>query len=783
VCGAVSGNLEAIDFDCAGAAYDPWRAIVREVDPDLLTKLVVERSPSGGYHVFYRCEEPVPGNVKLAQRTVHVDGSDEVLLYGKKFKPRRDAQGRWHVVVTLVETRGEGGIIVCAPSLGYHVEQGTIDAIPTITREQREQLIVAALSLNEVWPESPEATRVARRDGDRRPGDDFSRRGDIRPVLIRHGWTFVRQGGNGNELWRRPGKTDGWSASLRDGVLYCFSSNAAPFEPGRAYSSFAVLALLDHGGDFAAAARQLADEGYGTQSGTDAAGTQSTDWQAADQPDVDLPTDVPIAEQLVRLAMRHYRFGRTDRDEPFAVEIGGPNVALPLRGHSDALRARLAKLYHDRAGRPCGSSTLGDALSVLVGTALNAEPEPVHLRLASHDDGVVIDLGDPRGRAVIVRPGGWEVVERSPVSFRRSALTGTLPIPERGGTLNELRELLNVSDESWPQIVGWLVAALVPDIPHPILLLSGLQGAGKSCAARLLTTLVDPSPAPLRSEPKDLEQFSVMTGGSWVTCFDNLCSIPAWLSDCLCRVTSGDGLAKRKLYTDSEVSVLAHRRVVLLTSIDPGAIRGDLADRLLLIELENIDDSARRPEREIDATFEARRPRLFGALLDVLAAALSQLPHVRLERLPRMADFARVLAACDAAGVTRGALDRYLGQRGRVMEEVVETDPFATAIIELVRKRGTWRGTATQLLRAVDPIDPAWRPPDCWPKPNTVSGKLKRLTPALQAKGVTVTFERVGHDRRRVIRLACAVDVDPSTDDASPADSAGWEFWASAARG
>ena len=57
---------------------------------------------------------------------------------------------------------------------------------------------------------------------------------------------------------------------------------------------------------------------------------------------------------------------------------------------------------------------------MLAGSALDAEPEQVVLRLAAIEDGIVIDFGDSDGRAVVVRPGQWEVVERSPVLFRRT---------------------------------------------------------------------------------------------------------------------------------------------------------------------------------------------------------------------------------------------------------------------------------------------------------------------------------------------------------------------------
>ncbi|MGB9690273.1 MAG: hypothetical protein ACPLY8_15440, partial [Thermogutta sp.] len=94
VCGAVSGNLEMLDFDLGGEAFNAWYAKVRESDATLPDRLVIEQPPSGGWHVVYRCQEAVCGNLKLAQRIEWAAGPDEVTIAGKTYKPRRDAQGR-----------------------------------------------------------------------------------------------------------------------------------------------------------------------------------------------------------------------------------------------------------------------------------------------------------------------------------------------------------------------------------------------------------------------------------------------------------------------------------------------------------------------------------------------------------------------------------------------------------------------------------------------------------------------------------------------------------------
>ncbi len=264
VCGGISGNLEIIDFDGGGEAMAPWSSAVEAIAPDLLNRLVIESTPSGGCHIVYRCAEPVAGNTKLAQRRIEVESGDPVVIGGKEFVPRQEPSGAWVVTPVLIETRGEGGLFLCAPSDGYRLIVGDLCNPPVITAEEREILLDCARALDEMPKPIVGASPVRPRDaaGPLRPGDDFNQRGDPRPILIKHGWTLVVPGEN--EHWCRPGKSRGTSATLKNGVFYVFSTNAAPFEAEKGYSPFAVYAMLEHNGDFTQAAAALRAEGYGT---------------------------------------------------------------------------------------------------------------------------------------------------------------------------------------------------------------------------------------------------------------------------------------------------------------------------------------------------------------------------------------------------------------------------------------------------------------------------------------------------------------------------------------
>ncbi|MFN0134988.1 MAG: hypothetical protein ACKVS9_02605, partial [Phycisphaerae bacterium] len=468
------------------------------------------------------------------------------------------------------------------------------------------------------------------------------------------------------------------------------------------------------------------------------------------------------SDRLVSLALERYRLGLTDKGEAFAVRRDGPNIALTFRGSRDALRAGLASDYRRAYSRVATASALSDALNTLEGDAADCERETVHLRVGRDETDVILDLGDADGRAVRITPGGWTILDYSPILFRRTPLTGALAEPVRNGDLSRLREFLNVDDAGWPLLIGWLVSALIPEIPHPIVLFGGEQGTGKSSASRLLVALVDASPSPLRSVPRDSEAWAMAANGSWVVAIDNVSMIPHWWSDALCKAVTGDGWCRRALYTDSQLAVVCFRRCIILNSIDTGALRGDLGDRLLLVDLDRIEPTRRRREAEMQAEFDAARGAILGGLLDLTVRVLRELPNVEPERLPRMADFACILAACDQANGT-DSLGLFMAQKGRIAEDLIDGDPVGTAVARFMGDRDDWDSTPSDLLRALAPFKPE-AVDRHWPgSAAKLSGALKRLAPVLGAVGIeTQHSRRSGGNRERRITLRKVVPAVPS---------------------
>ncbi|WP_199831780.1 ATP-binding protein [Streptomyces sp. ERV7] len=475
------------------------------------------------------------------------------------------------------------------------------------------------------------------------------------------------------------------------------------------------------------------------------------------------------ASQLAALARERYELFMSDDGRPYGVTIGGPNLALPLRGKA-GLRSQLARQFADsNNGTVPSQSALADAMTVLEGIAAVADPRTPQLRVARHHERIIIDLGTSDGRCVAVDTDGWQRLPASPVVFRRSGAMKPLPEPVSDGDgLAKLRTLLNTTDDGFELLAAWLVASFIPDLPHPILAFRGEQGTGKSKGAAMVIGIIDPSGAPKRTAPRDLKSWAVQAFNSWAICLDNVSTVPDWLSDALCRAVTGDGIVDRALYTDDDVVVLEFRRVLAMTTIDAGALAGDLAERLLTIELQLIPDHRRREEAELDRAYADAHPAILASLFDLLAKVLKALPDIELSERPRMADFARVLAAVDHVTGWH-TLDSYKSATADAVADVLDGEPFAQAVVDLVDKAGA-EGitvTASQLLEQVATPD---KLPKKWPKdPTRAGGQLKRLAPALRTIGIEVDDSQRGPKPKKQRLYKLTPSPERRCETASPA--------------
>lgn len=466
------------------------------------------------------------------------------------------------------------------------------------------------------------------------------------------------------------------------------------------------------------------------------------------------------ADLLVELASAAELFHDPAGDCYATVPVGQHHETHRIRARG--FRQWLARRFHEEQGKAPGSQAMQDALTVLEGQALFDGPEhPVHVRLAGHEDKIYFDLCDPAWRAVEIDASGWRIVADPPVKFRRAAGMLPLPVPEPGGNLDELRALLNIGDGDWRLVVAWLVQALRPTGPYPVLVVNGEQGAAKTTLTRILRALVDPNMAPVRSEPREVRDLMIAASNGWALGFDNLSQVREWFSDALCRLSTGGGFSTRALYANDEEQIFDAQRPVILNGITDLATRPDLLDRALLLNLPGIPEAQRRPEADVWADFQRRAPGILGALLDAVSAALANISSTKLDRLPRMADFALWVSAAEhALGWEPGTFLTVYSENRQFADAIArDADPVADALLAFLSGGKNWAGTATELLAALNELqgEEKRKPLErakAWPTtPHALSGALRRLAPVLQRSGVVVLFNREAGSGRRIIQL------------------------------
>ncbi|HLZ72977.1 MAG TPA: hypothetical protein VKV26_24000 [Dehalococcoidia bacterium] len=453
----------------------------------------------------------------------------------------------------------------------------------------------------------------------------------------------------------------------------------------------------------------------------------------------------------------------------------------PLR--SKGFRTWLAALCYKTEGTSPRAQAVQDTLGVLEGRALHDGPErAVFLRVASCDGKVFLDLGDARWRCAEIDRTGWRLVSiaDTPVRFWRSPTLRALPEPVTGGAIAALRRFVNVGeDASFRLFVTWLSYALLGQGPYPVLVLRGGQGRAKSTTARVAKELTDPATLTLRAEPRELRDLAVVARGSHLLVFDNFSHLPGWLSDGLCRLSTGGGLGVRALYTDDEEQVFDAVRPLLMTGITDFVERSDLLDRSIFIEPPRLEQVT--PEREFWLDFARGQPSILGALFDAVAIGLRNASAVSVSRPFRMADFAHWgVAVAPALGWTGNDFENAYGDnRDEGAALPLEASPLVVPLQALVQAAGAdgWQGTARDLLdelRVRLPEAERQRSPRGWPAAaNALSNALKRLEPNLLTIGIGVQFARKGHAGARTIHLSLVEKAaDPPSASSAPSAAA-----------
>ncbi|MFG3254959.1 ATP-binding protein [Streptomyces sp. NPDC048172] len=465
----------------------------------------------------------------------------------------------------------------------------------------------------------------------------------------------------------------------------------------------------------------------------------------------------PAREVITDYAQSHFRYFRTVDGMVYAQRNGHP-VARPIRsqGTTGSHRQELmVGLFKDGCGVFNGTA-LKEALDLIEALALTEDVQSTHIRVAPGFDGASwLDLGRDDGQSVRIHPTGWDLVTPDPaeVCWRRTQLTGELPLPVKDTGGKGIDALLRLTNFATPDTeclaLAWLVGCLEPSVPVPAPFLTGPQGAGKSTAGRMLVRVIEGMSGDLRRAPKDEESLITAVAAGWITALDNLSHLAPDLSDLMCCIVTGAESIKRALFSDGDVYRSRYRRPLLLTGIDVGVIRPDLAERLLPLRLER--PRVRRTEAELWADFAEALPVILGSLLDLTVKVRATEAETPTDL--RMADFAHLCAQFDAA-TGLASLPAYRASLDDLNDDVIEGDLLAQTVLQYAAALEPGveeRMTSSEWLECLSRLHQGeeCRPlPKGWPTTGKVlSDRLKRLQPTFAARGVVVDWGRAATAR------------------------------------
>jgi len=351
----------------------------------------------------------------------------------------------------------------------------------------------------------------------------------------------------------------------------------------------------------------------------------------------------------------------------------------------------------------------------------------VYTRIAPHEDDIFIDLCNPNWEAIRITAGGWSIVESPPVRFRRTRGMLPLPYPERGGKIEALRPFFNLKTEAdFTVIVGYVLAALRPFAPYPILNPIGPPGAAKTRLLRLIRRLTDPNGAETTPLPPSGEELFLSARNSHFLAYENVSHLSKKMSDHLCRMATGGSYRGRRRYTNTDENLHRGGRPISFEGIHNVVTEPDMLDRLVAIEVERVERY--QDDKVLDRNFDRARPRILGALLDLLVAGLREETTVRLTLpAPRMVGFVTWAVACGLPGFEQA----YASNRQDAINTLLEYDAAAKAVRQLVEDRKRWHGTAAKLLADLGEVAGV-------KNPRMLSDRLRLLTPMLATVGIHV---------------------------------------------
>jgi len=458
---------------------------------------------------------------------------------------------------------------------------------------------------------------------------------------------------------------------------------------------------------------------------------------------------------------------------------------------SKEFRAWLSGLYSDRHQRAVlSSSAVRDNRDAIVSMLARIKPPQkidLKIKTAMLDGEIFYDLGDEEWRCVrMSHTAGVEVVP-APLGLRRTKAQGTQAMPDLTATpadMDRLTAMMRITDKDDQLLIkAWICAGIVPDIPHPIMWMTGGQGSGKSMRAAMIKSILDPSVLRQTSLPDSRKDLGVLLANCHCLVLDNIDQpFTNWQVEMLCQSVTGGAAVARELFTDGDLAInVFSKGALVFTSIGVVSNAPDLLDRAILLPVPDLTEDDRRTEAAMWAEYEAARPKALGGVFKSIQQAMTILPSVAAEfergewPQQRMADFVvwgEALARAAWGKEPGEFLEAYRRRISQMAKEIVAGDLAMSTLAEFIRERIMWKGTTDELLRELVKMnryeDQGWQPPiKGWPRtPNALGMKIQKYKTDLARQGIKIEKDRNKAERTIQIELTTRETPDAETEDA-----------------
>lgn len=489
------------------------------------------------------------------------------------------------------------------------------------------------------------------------------------------------------------------------------------------------------------------------------------------------------ADKAFNLAVNHIEVYKDQYNEAYALFNTNGHNSILYFSNRDEFRRAIIKLYTDKYQSTIRTTDVNTALEALIAQseACNEICE-VATRIYQISGVIYYDLFNDN-KIVRCDKNGVSIIEENELqdmlflrnNFQIQQCSPNLKVPPEN-LLGILSTHFNIAEDHLLLFAVSLCSTFIPNINHPILIIEGEKGSGKSTMCRNLLNIINPTKKELLVMPKDLSNLVTVLSNNYVACFDNIGSLNTEISNILCLATTGGTLSKRRLYTDnSEVSINI-RRIVVLNGLSMQISQSDLMDRAIMLYLDRISEEKRRTELNLNARFEEDLPDLLGSIFNTVSKALSFYNKTKFKKLPRMADFC-AYGYCLAESIEKGLGEKFVADYSNnirfATESIVGDNPVLECIKNISDNEGYWCGSMTELLQKMRCIIEGThidrRIPANFPKtPSALSRKLNSYQFDLKTLGIEIV---IGRSTDRYVEIGSpenkkiAVDIDDTDDD------------------